>query len=228
MLVREHMTPDPITVTADLSIVEAAALMKEKKVRRFPVMRGDEMIGIITDRDLRSAAPSDVVSFDAEERQLMPELHALLANMKIKDVMSRRVITVGPDQTVVAAAQVMLQHRISGAPVTDSRGKLLGIITQTDIFKILVDASGYASGKTTFAFHLEDVAGSIKQVADVIRGNGGSLAGILTSYALAEPGFRRVYIRIRDLPGEKLRVLEQELRKQFQVLYVAQDDATAS
>jgi acetoin utilization protein AcuB len=228
MLVREHMTPDPISVGQDASIVEAAKLMKEKEVRRFPVLRGNELIGIVTDRDLRSAAPSEVISFDAEERQLMPELHDLLAKVKIKDVMSREVVTVGPDQTIVAAAQLMLEHRISGIPVADSQGRMLGIITETDIFKVLVDASGLSSGKTTFALHLEDRTGSIKQVADVIRAHGARLAGLFTSYALADPQFRRVYIRIGDLPAEKLQALEQELRGQFEVLYVAHDDVTAA
>jgi acetoin utilization protein AcuB len=228
MLVREYMTPNPISVDQDASILEAAELMKERKVRRFPVVHGGELIGIVTDRDLRSAAPSDVISFDAEERELMPELHDLLAKVKIKDVMSRKVVTVGPEQTIVAAARLMLEHRISGIPVTDSRGQLLGIITETDVFKILVDISGFSSGETTFAFHLEDRPGSIKQVADVIRAHGGRLAGILTSYALADAQFRRVYIRIMDLPSEKAQPLEQELRGQFEVLYVAHDDATAA
>jgi acetoin utilization protein AcuB len=228
MLVREHMTPNPIGVDEEVSILEAAKLMKERGVRRFPVLRGDQLIGIVTDRDLRSAAPSEVISFDAEERQLMPELHEMLANVKIKDVMSRNVVTVGPDQTIVAAAQLMLEHRISGTPVADSQGRLLGIITETDIFKVLIDASGLSSGKTTFALHLEDRPGSIKQVADVIRAHGGSLAGLFTSYALAAPQFRRVYIRIKDLPPETVQAIEQELRKQCEVLYVAHDDATAS
>jgi acetoin utilization protein AcuB len=142
--------------------------------------------------------------------------------------MSSDVITIHPDQTIVAAAQLMLEHRMSGIPVVDSRSQLLGIITETDIFKVLVDLSGVSSGKTTFAFQLEDRAGSIKEVADVIRKHGGLVASILTSHILAAPQFRRVYIRIGDLPLEKLRALEEDLRKQSELLYVIEDDVVAA
>jgi len=228
MLVKEYMTPDPMTVNEDSSILEAAELMKQHKVRRFPVLRGGELIGIVTDRDLRSAAPSQVISFDAQERELMPELHSLLSGITVKEVMSRNVVTIHPEQTIVAAAQLMLERRMSGIPVVDSRGRLLGIITETDIFKVLVDLSGVSSGKTTFAFQLEDRAGSIKEVADVIRKHGGLIASILTSHTRAAPQFRRVYIRVGELAPEKLRTLEADLRKQADLLYVTEDDATAS
>jgi acetoin utilization protein AcuB len=228
MLVKEYMTSDPVAVDEDFSILEAAELMKKRKVRRFPVLRGDQLIGIVTDRDLRSAAPSQVVSFDAQERELMPELHSLLSGITIKEVMSRDVITIRPEETIVAAAQLMLEHRMSGIPVVDAQGRLQGIITETDIFKVLVDLAGVSSGKTTFAFQLEDRAGSIKEVADVIRKHGGLVASILTSHTLAAPQSRRVYIRIGDLPAEKLRALEEELREQSELLYVIEDDVAAS
>jgi acetoin utilization protein AcuB len=228
MLVKEYMTPNPMTVSEDSSILETAELMKRHRVRRFPVLRDDQLIGIVTDRDLRSAAPSQVVSFDAQERELMPELHSLLSGITVKEVMSRDVITIHPEQTIVAAAQLMLKHRMSGIPVVDSGGQLRGIITETDIFKVLVDLSGVSSGRTTFAFQLEDRAGSIKEVADVIRRHGGLVASILTSHTLAAPEFRRVYIRVGDLPAEKLRALEEDLRKQADLLYMIEDDVADS
>jgi len=228
MLVKEYMTPNPMSVSEDSSILETADLMKKHKIRRFPVLRGNELIGIVTDRDLRSAAPSQVISFDAQERELMPELHSLLSGITVKEVMSREVITIHPEQTIVAAAQLMLEHRMSGIPVTDIGGQLLGILTETDIFKVLVDLSGVSSGKTTFAFQLEDRAGSIKEVADVVRKHGGLVASILTSHTLAAPGWRRVYIRVGEISSEKLRALEKELRNQADLLYVIEDDVAAS
>jgi acetoin utilization protein AcuB len=192
------------------------------------VLRDGELIGVVTDRDLRSAAPSQVISLDGQERQLMPELHSLLSDIKIKDIMSRDVVTVGPGQTIVAAAKLMLEHRVSGLPVVESGGGLLGIITETDIFKVLVDLSGISSGKTAFAFDLEDVPGSIKEVADSIRAHGGRVESIMTSHALAEPGFRRAYIRIRDLAPETLQTLEQELKERFDLIYMIQDGVDAS
>ncbi len=158
----------------------------------------------------------------------MPELHSLLSDIKIKDIMSRDVVTVRPGETIVAAAKLMLERRLSGLPVKEPGGGLLGIITETDIFKVLVDLSGISSGKMTFAFDLEDVPGSVKEVADVIRARGGRLESIMTSHALAEPGFRRVYIRIRDLAPEKLQVLERELRGRFDLIYMIEDGSDVS
>jgi acetoin utilization protein AcuB len=224
MLIREYMTPRPITVTEDISIIDAAALMKEKKVRRFPVLKGGELVGIVTDRDLRSAAPSQVISFDSEERALMPELHALLAQIKVGGIMSTDVITVDPEQTIVKAALLMLRDRVSGLPVVDSKGELVGIITEKDIFKVLVDFSGISLGNTVLAFRLEDRPASIKRAADAIREHDGRLTSILTSYAPEDPGFRKVYFRIRELPPEKLQALRAELEKNFELLYVIQED----
>ncbi len=228
MLVREYMTPNPMSLSEDKSVLETAELMKEHKVRRFPVLRGDELVGIVTDRDLRSAAPSQVISFDAQERELMPELHSLLSKITLREVMSRDVTTIHPEQTIVAAAQLMLQHRMSGIPVVGAGGELLGIITETDIFKALVDLSGVSSGRITFAFQLEDRAGSIKEVADVIRRHDGQLASILTSHNLAAPEFRRVYIRVGGVSAEKLSALEEELRARSDLLYVTEDGAVVS
>ena len=223
MLIQEYMTSEPTIVNEDTSIIDAAELMKERKFRRLPVLRGDELAGVVTDRDVRSAAPSQVVSFDDEERTLMPELHALLAKIKVGEIMSTDLISVDPEQTIVTAALLMLEHRISGLPVVDSKGEFVGIITEGDIFKVLVDFSGISLGNTVLAFRLEDRPASIKEAADAIREHDGRLASILTSYASADPGFRKVYIRIRDLPSEKLQALREGLEKNFELLYVIQD-----
>ena len=162
--------------------------------------------------------------FDDEERKLMPELHSLLSGITVEEVMARDVITIHPEQSIVAAAQLMLKHRMSGIPVVDPRGQLLGIITETDVFKALVDLSGVSSGRITFAFQLEDRAGSIQEVADVIRRHGGQVASILTSHTRAASGFRRVYIRVGNLAAENLQGLEKELRRQSDLLYLTDDD----
>jgi len=224
MLIEEFMTPGPITVGPDMSITDAASLMKANKVRRFPVMQEQKLIGIVTDRDLRSAAPSQVISFDEQERALLPDLHDLLAKIRIKDIMTRNVTTVAPRQTIVRAASLMLKHRISGMPVLDARGRLCGIITEGDIFKALVRFAGGHLGKTLFGFRLEDRPGAIKEVADVIRAHGGRLASILTSYGPEDPKLRDVYIRIRDLPQEELEAMKDDLEEKFDLLYMIQDD----
>jgi acetoin utilization protein AcuB len=228
MLIKEYMTPQPVTVDEDTSVLDAAELMKDRKFRRFPVLRGDELIGIVTDRDLRSAAPSQVISFDEEERKLMPELHDMLARVKIGEIMTHDVLTVDSEQTIATAALLMLKHRISGLPVVDSQSELVGIVTEGDIFKVLVDFSGLYLGNTVLAFRLEDRPASIMEAANAIRKHEGRLASILTSYASADPGFRRVYFRIRELPSDKMEILRQELERDFELLYIIQDDVDLS
>jgi acetoin utilization protein AcuB len=112
--------------------------------------------------------------------------------------------------------------------VTGSKGELLGIITETDIFKVLVDLSGISSGKTAFAFDLQDVPGSVREAADAIRAHGGRVESIMTSHALAKLGFRRVYIRARGLDTEKLPTLEEELRERFDLIYMIEDGVDVS
>ena len=225
MLIRDFMTPNPITIQEETSIVEAAERMKEQKIRRFPVVRGVELVGILTDRDLRSAAPSQVISFDDRERELMPELHDMLSRIPAKTVMSRIVITVGEGGTIVTAARRMLHYRISGMPVMGAKAAMVGIITEGDIFKALVQLAGGHLGRTLLGFILPDQPGSIKGVADVIRAHGGQLASILTSYeTVSDLDLQHVYIRIREMAPDKLRALREDLENRFSLLYIIEEE----
>ena len=225
MLVKKYMTPNPICLSEEISVTEAAMQMKEKGVRRFPVVRDDELIGIVTDRDLRSAAPSAVISFDEKERELLPELHDFLSNTSIKDIMSKDVAAVRIEDTMMKAAYIMCKNKISGLPVLGSRGEIAGIVTESDLFKALIDVSGIRQGKVVFGFRVENRAGSVNEVADVIRGHGSRLISILSSDSSPDdPGHRDVYIRIQDIPEENLQILKNELEKKFTLLMMAQDD----
>jgi len=143
----------------------------------LPVMKKGKLIGIVTDRDLKKASASDATTLEVHE------LLYLLTKIKVKDIMTRDVITVPPDYTVEETAQVLQKNRISGAPVVDADGQLVGTITQTDLFKVLISLTGVGSGGIQFGFLLENRPGSIKEVADVIHSFGGRMVSILTSYA---------------------------------------------
>ncbi len=132
MKIREFMTPNPITIEKDLPLIDAAFLMNERKIRRLPVVSGNKILGIVTDRDIRSASPSQVINFDKRERELMPELHDMLADIKVNEIMSKNVTTISQEKSITAAASIMMTQRISGMPVVDSAGdNLVGIITLT-------------------------------------------------------------------------------------------------
>jgi acetoin utilization protein AcuB len=217
MLVKGWMTSDILTVDEDTSMMKASQIMKENNIRRLPVMRKGKLVGMVTDRDIKEASPSKATTLDVHE------LYYLLSELKLKDIMSKGLVTIGPEETVEKAAVKMLEHRISGLPVVNDKGKLVGIITQGDIFKVLVSLTGVYRGRVQFAFNLEDRPGSIKEVADTIRKHGGRMVSILSSYDMCDENCRHVYIRIKDLPEDKLKALTDDLDKNFILLYSAKD-----
>lgn len=218
MLVKDWMTTDPITVNPDTSVMKASQVMKENNVRRLPVINDKgQVVGIVTDRDLKEASPSKATTLDVHE------LYYLLSELKVKDIMSRKVIIITAEETVEKAAVIMLEHKVTGLPVVDN-GRLIGILSQGDVFRVLTSITGIYRGGTQFAFTLEDRPGSIKEVADVIRKHGGRMVSILSSYDMCEEGTRNVFIRIADMAQDKLAPLQVELEREFTVLYVTHDE----
>jgi acetoin utilization protein AcuB len=140
--------------------------------------------------------------------------------IKVKDIMTRDVITVPPDYTVEETAQVLQKNRISGAPVVDADGQLVGTITQTDLFRVLISHTGVGNGGIKFGFQVEDRAGSIKEVADIIRIYGGRMVSILSSYDNVPEGYRKVYIRMRSIERAKLQNLVPDLVSKAELLYM--------
>jgi acetoin utilization protein AcuB len=217
MLVREWMTSDVMTVDENTSMMKALHLMKENNIRRLPVMSRGSLVGIISDRDLKEASPSKATTLDVHE------LYYLLAEIKVKEIMTKNPMTVHADETVERAAVIMLEHKVSGLPVINKQKELVGIITQSDVFRAFVNITGIYNGGTQFAFSLDDKPGSIKEVADTIREHGGRIVSILSSTDMAAAGSRNVYIRIRDMAPAELSHIEKVLRQKFKVLYVAAD-----
>jgi len=134
--------------------------------------------------------------------------------------MSKNPISVPPDLTVEETAEVLLNNKISGAPVVDDTGKVVGTITQTDLFRVLIALTGVGKRGIQFAFQTEDRPGSIKEVADIIRRYGGRMVSILSTYENVPAGYRKVYIRMHGIERSKLPTLKQELSKAATLLYL--------
>jgi acetoin utilization protein AcuB len=181
--------------------------LKEHGIRHLPVLKNGKLVGIITDRDLKRASPSDATSLEAHE------LLYIIANIKVGEIMTKNPITVPYNFTVEEAAEILMKHRISGMPVVDKDGRVVGTITQTDIFRVLLSLTGLATRGIHFAFLLEDRPGSIKEVADAIRKYGGRMTSILSSYERAPAGHRHVYIRAYEVDRERLPALKEDLKK---------------
>jgi acetoin utilization protein AcuB len=136
MLVHERMSKNPITITEDIPINQALKFMRDEKVRRLPVLnKKGELVGIVAEKDLLYASPSPATSLSIHE------LHYLVSKITVSEVMTRDVITVNEYTPVEEAARIMSDNKIGGLPVMRN-GKLVGIITESDLFKIFTEILG--------------------------------------------------------------------------------------
>ena len=130
--VRDWMTAPVITVSPDTLLTVAHHTMKENSIRRLPVVENNRLVGIITIGDVREASPSDATTLS------IWELNYLWSQLTVDKVMTRTVRTIGADQSILDAAQIMLDQKISGLPVVNEKGYLVGMLTESDIFRMLV------------------------------------------------------------------------------------------
>ena len=131
--VEKWMTKNPITINEDASIIEAIHLMKEKGIRRLPVMAGNHFVGLITERMIKDYTPGKATSLDTWE------VHYLLSKTAVKEVMNAHPHTVTPDTDLATAAQSILDHKLYGLCVVDAKGKLVGIMSVGDMLKAVVE-----------------------------------------------------------------------------------------
>ncbi len=214
MLVKYWMNKDVVCVDADDSMQKAVNLMQQYAARMLVVMKGQKLVGVVTDRDLKRASASDATSLEIHE------LFYLISRIRIKDIMTPNVVTVQPDHTLEEAAAQLFMNSISGAPVVDAQEKVVGTISQAEIFMALVSLSGYGKQGLQLAFRIEDRPGSIKEVTDIIREHGGRLASILTSTSRAPSGYRNLYVRAFDIDRNEVEALLDELRAVAALLYM--------
>ena len=201
MPVKNWMTTDVVSVGPETSLLKVGKLMKDHHIRRIPVVdEQGQVIGIISDRDVRDASPSKATTLD------MYEMHYLLAEPKAKNIMTAKPITVKPTDTVEQAALIMLDNKVGGLPVVDDSGKLVGIISDHDVFKALVDITGARLGGLQFAIELPDQPGTARPLFDLLRAHNARLLSVLT--VSNDDGNRQLFIRVRDLENTKA---EQEL-----------------
>jgi acetoin utilization protein AcuB len=201
MLVKYWMSKNLISVKETDSVTKAQLLIKEHNISRLPVMREGNLIGIISDRDIRQV--------------LIPS-----ETLKVKNIMTRDPVTELWDYTVGEAAEILLKHNISGLPVVDHQGRVVGIITKSDLFRVLVPLTGIERKGIQFALKLINRRGAINEITDIIRENGGRMMSILTSCPDEPEGYLRVYLRMYGLERKKLKMLKKKIMKKAHILYM--------
>lgn len=190
MLIKDWMATTILTVDANTSVMRATRTMKENNIRRLPVMSHGKLIGVITDRDLKEAAPSTTSDIDIHE------MYYLLSEMKVKDVMTDKCISLKQNDTLEKAALVMLKERISGIMILDDEEKLVGLLSETDILRGFIQATGIQDGAHQYVIDMPDAAGSTTRIIDLLRQKEARVLSILTSFTDAPRGTKRVSIRI--------------------------------
>ncbi len=172
MIVKDFMTPNPITVTPQTSFNEALKTMRENRIRRLPVLDNRKLVGIVTEKDLLYASPSKATTLD------IWELHYVLSKLKIGEIMTSNVITVEENAPLEEAAKIMSENKIGALPVLNSEGDLVGIITETDIFKIFIDMLGARRDGIRYTFEAPNKPGVILELSRRVFEAGGNIIAI--------------------------------------------------
>lgn len=208
MFVSDWMTKKVFTVTPDDNITAAIKLMKEKKIKHLPVVKNDTTIaGILSDRDIKDYTPSKATTFEIRE------LNYILFTTKVKEIMVKKVITAPVYMAIEEAAMVMYDNNIGCLPVVEDN-KLVGIISDKDLFRVLVDITGVRHGGNRFYVIMKDKPGVTGEVLDIVKKHGFTIDSVLTTYEGVKKGQKRVVVRTIGKEGD-LQKAQREINTLF-------------
>jgi acetoin utilization protein AcuB len=190
------MTPHPITIHPRATFLDAYQLMRQKRVRRLPVVEGDlRVVGIVTEMDMLNAAPAP------RNAEVIYELSGALAEIPITDIMSSPVITVPEDCPVEQAAWMMQKNNISSLPVTRD-GRLAGLITASDIFRLFSEALGEESPGWRITIRVREEKGQLARITGELARLGGNITNLFT-YTDKDPRYKVLTMKIQEVqPGD--------------------------
>jgi acetoin utilization protein AcuB len=204
MLVRERMSRKPVTVTADTPITEALKVMRQKHVRRLPVLdKEGKMVGIVSEKDLLYASPSPATSLS------IYEMHYMLTHLPTSELMSTQVITVTPETPVEEAARIMADNKIGGLPVIED-GELAGIITETDMFKVFLEMLGARDKGIRLTLDIPERKGEMARITTAIAQLDGNILA-LSTFLGDDPTTAVVTVKVEDVPSDRLEAAMREL-----------------
>ncbi len=206
MLVQHWMTRDVVSVEADTPFLEARLILKEKNIRHLPIVERGKVIGVVTDRDLKEAAPSGATTLDVYE------LNYLLLKMKVRELIKKDPITIKPTNSVEKAALLMHDHKIGCLPVVDDAGMLVGVITETDLLGVMVEILGYKEKGTRIAFQVPDTPEACQELVRVLRDFPLNYRSLVTCALHTRPGYRDFVIRVK---GEQADALIKQLKDKY-------------
>ena len=204
MLVRERMSTQPVTITADVPITEALRIMRQNQVRRLPVLdENGALIGIVSEKDLLYASPSPATSLS------IYEMHDMLSRLRVTELMTPDPVTVTPDLLLEEAALIMADSKIGGLPVVKD-GDLVGIITETDIFKVFLELLGARQEGLRLTLRIPERMGEMARITTAIARLGGNILA-LGSFLGEDPTTGIVTVKVVDVPADQLEAAMHDL-----------------
>ncbi len=203
MLVGERMSYPVILADPDTPINEALATMKRQHIRRLPVVKGSRLVGIVSDRDLLYASPSPATTLSVWE------MNYLLSKVSVKDVMTKDVKTITEDTPIEEAARIMADNKIGGLPVM--RGdQVVGVITETDLFKIFLEMMGAREKGVRVTVLVENKPGQLARLAEAIAKAGGNVIA-LGHFMGDDPSYRMITYKVAGLSEDQVCQISEPL-----------------
>jgi acetoin utilization protein AcuB len=200
MLVRDIMQTKTVTITPDTTLPSAMRLASQRGIRHLPVLEYGQLVGIVSDRDLKRAMASPATSLEAHE------LNYLLDRLQVREIMTHGVVTVTPTSPVEDAARLMVLHKVGALPVTEA-GQLIGIITETDVLELFVRALGAAEPSSRIDVLLGTRPDALADVTRTLEGAGATISSIMT--LRSRDGMREAVVRIATInPGPTIAALQ--------------------
>ncbi len=199
MLVGDRMSHPVITISPGLPITEALNLMRKEHIRRMPVIEDGELVGIISDKDLLNASPSPATSLS------IWEMNYLLSKITVDDVMTREVSTISTDTPIEEAARIMTDNKVGGLPVMKNE-RVVGIITETDLFKIFLELMGARDLGVRVTALVPDKVGELAALAKAIAEAGGNFVSFGQT-AGEDPSNRAVTFKVTGIDEDQVRAV---------------------
>ncbi len=202
MFVRDFMTHNPITAAPEVSHPDALALMRKHHIRRLPIISKGKLVGIVSEKDLLSNQPSQATTLSVYE------IYSLLSRLHMQDIMTKPVVTVEGDCPMEEAACIMVAKKIGCLPVMDG-DSVVGIITETDVFRALMEVLGGNELGNRVVLRLPERVGELARVTAEIAQAGGNIVAITSSHML-EGRYRESTVKVTGISPEILRGLLQK------------------
>jgi acetoin utilization protein AcuB len=210
MLIKERMSRPVISITPDMPINDVLAMFRREGIRRAPVIKDGKLVGIVSDRDLLYASPSNATMLSVWE------MHYMISKITVKQVMTKKVLTVDEDTPLEEAARIMADNKIGGLPVMSSTGsgRVAGIITETDLFKVFLELMGARQKATRVTALISDNPNQLTKVTKAVVQQGGNFISF-GIFPANDTNSNLITFKVKGLNGDEVKQALWKIVRKF-------------